>query len=145
MQLDTAQSALTVDKLSGIAANWTANRLMVDSKQYPEVGYEGVNKGYLHEYEAFLQCGGKHKSDIFGTYVDFDKWIGQYPILSYDLSASRDEFGSVRSNPSILQWNINHTNPGAAALAHICIVAKEIRMVNSVNGVLLVSAPDFSD
>ena len=145
MQLEANQTTFAGDKLTGASFTWTSNRLMVDSKQYPEIGYEGSNKGYLHEYETFLQCGGKHKSDIFGTFVDFDKWNNVYPILSYDLSASRDEFGSVRSSPSILQWHFSHTAAGTPAEAHLCVVSKELRMVNTVNGVLLVSSPDYSD
>jgi hypothetical protein len=145
MQPETAETEYTVDKLSGVTHNFGPNRLMVDSKQYPEVGYEGLTKGYLMEYETFLQTGGKHKSDIFGTYVDFDKWKNHYPVLSYDLSASRDEFGSVRSNPAILQWRIDHAANAAVGLAGICVVGKEIRNLQVVNGMLTVSAPEYAD
>lgn len=145
MQLATAESEFTVDKLQTKLFGLTSHRLMMDSKVYPEISFEGSAKGYLHEYETFLQLGNKHRTDAFGTFVDFDKWKNAYPLIAYDISAVRDEFGSVRSNPPVIRWTAAHSNPGATAKAHFIIVGKEVKELNVVNDIMVVSAPEFKD
>lgn len=145
MQLDSQRGTLAGDKLAGKLFGLRTSRVRVDSKQYPEVGYEGETMGYIHEYETFLQTGGKHRDDVWGTFVDFDKWKNVYPVISYDVSTSRDELNAVRSNPAIVQWEANYANPGAASTAHVIVVGKQVRELAVVNDLLVTSAPMFSD
>lgn len=145
MKLDADYGATkNKDKLGGTLLALGNSRMQMDSKQYPESGYPGHHKGYLHEYETLLQMGGKHNNDMFGGWLDFDKWKNLYPVICYDLRTTRDELAGARSQPPALQWKADLT-AAAAATAHVVISGKEVRELTTINGVLTVSSPSFSD
>ncbi len=145
MQLDSQMSTFTGDKLAGSLFGLTTHRLQVDQRPFPESGYEGAGLGYMHEYQTFLQLGGKHNNDVYGSFVDFDKWRNVYPLICYDIRCLRDEMAGSRTHPPNLQWKATHTAPTAAATAHVIIAGKEVRHLNMLNNVLTVSSPDFID
>ncbi len=143
MQTNDRLGALTTNKLSFDRQALTTHHLLVDGKQYPLQGYQGSLDDYQFEYEQYLQVSGKQTSNHVGPYLDVEQWKNVYPVVCYDLSAMRDEFGLVRNSSAVIQWNANLT--AVASRAHVCVVDCQYRELSIVNGLVTITAPDYKE
>lgn len=116
-----------------------------NSKQFPSSKYTGSLLGYQQEYDEFLRFSGKERSDMVGSYIDIDTWKEAYPVVVYNLDYLRDEFDTVRSGSSSLEWEARLNNRDADFIAHFVVIANEYKKIVNQGMAVSVSSPDFKD